>query len=69
MVDPRELVINMIQSGKVGNPILLGLINSLQNGDTGLIETFAKNLYKTKGKDPNTFESDLERFKSNFIKR
>lgn len=45
------------------NPIVTNLVNMANKGDTSGIETFARNMFKEKGRD---FDKEFSEFKNNF---
>ena len=47
---PEQFIANMISSG-VGNPMLGNLIKMANSGNTGSVETFARNICKERGID------------------
>lgn len=59
--NPQEIVLNQIM-GNINNPMLKNLINMAKNGKHEDIETFARNLMKSQGKD---FDKEFGDFMKN----
>lgn len=59
--NPQQVIQNMISNNT--NPMLNNLINMAQNGDTKGVESFARNIFKEKGRD---FDKEFSEFMSNF---
>ena len=59
-LSPQQIVKQMM--GK-SNPMLTNLMNMAQKGDTKGIETFARNMFKEKGRD---FDKEFAEFRGNF---
>ena len=57
---PQQLVQTMIANN---NPMANNLVQMAQKGDTKGIESFARNLFKEKGRD---FDKEFSQFMSNF---
>lgn len=56
---PQDLIKNMTGN----NPMLNNLVNMAQSGDSKGVETFARNLFKEKGRD---FDKEFSQFMANF---
>lgn len=61
MNNPMQMVKSYISNN--ANPMLKNLINMANKGDKKGIETFARNLYKEKGRD---FDQEFNQFMNNF---
>lgn len=59
--NPQQVIQNMISNNT--NPMLNNLINMAQNGDTKGVESFARNIFKEKGRD---FDKEFSDFMNNF---
>lgn len=60
---PQKIVENMVGNS---NPIISNLINMARYGNTDELMKFGENLYRSNGKDPNSFKKDLDAFIGNF---
>jgi hypothetical protein len=72
-MNPMMLLQNFIKRGlspqqvlsQIGanNPMITNLMNMINNGDTKGVETFARNMFKERGRD---FDKEFAEFRSNF---
>lgn len=63
-MNPKEMVMNMMQNCMLGNnPMLANIMNMAKRGDSNGIEQFARNICKERSMD---FDTEFEKFKSNF---
>ena len=58
-LSPQKFVEQMVGS----NPMITNLIKMANAGDTSGVETFARNMFKEKGKD---FDKEFSEFRSKF---
>ena len=56
---PQKIVEQMVGS----NPMMSNLIKMANDGDTNGVETFARNMFKEKGRD---FDKEFSEFRSKF---
>lgn len=59
-MSPQQVAMNMVSKN---NPMLSNLMTMAQKGDTKGVETFARNMFKEKGRD---FDKEFNEFKNNF---
>lgn len=59
-MSPQQIIGQMM--GK-SNPMITNLITMAKKGDTQGVETFARNMFKEKGRD---FDKEFSEFRSNF---
>ena len=72
-MNPMQILQNFIAKGmspqkiveQMGNnnPMMANLIKMANSGDTGGVETFARNMFKEKGRD---FDKEFSEFRSKF---
>lgn len=72
-MNPMQVLQNFISKGfspqkiaeQMGNnnPMMANLIKMANSGDTGGVETFARNMFKEKGRD---FDKEFSEFRSKF---
>ena len=72
-MNPMQILQNFIAKGmspqkiveQIGNnnPMMANLIKMANSGDTGGVETFARNMFKEKGRD---FDKEFSEFRSKF---
>ena len=58
-MSPQKIVEQMGNN----NPMMANLIKMANSGDTGGVETFARNMFKEKGRD---FDKEFSEFRSKF---
>lgn len=58
---PEEFAMKTLENNS--NPMAKNLMNMVKNGDNQAIETFARNIMKTQGRD---FDKEFSDFMSNF---
>lgn len=63
LLNKNNLPQNLIKNMTGNNPMLNNLVNMAQSGDSKGVETFARNLFKEKGRD---FDKEFSQFMSNF---
>lgn len=59
--NPQDIILNQM-IGSINNPMLKNLIDMAQKGENQNIETFARNLMKSQGKD---FDKEFGDFMKN----
>ncbi|MDE7425338.1 MAG: hypothetical protein K2N51_16900 [Lachnospiraceae bacterium] len=56
---PKDMVMNMIQNQMSNNPVVSNMMNLANSGDKSGVETVARNLFKTQGRDFNAEFSEF----------
>ena len=59
-VNPKQIVIGMLEQNSQDNPVLNNLLSLAKEGNTQEIENFARNMLKEQGKD---FDKEFNSFK------
>lgn len=59
--NPQQLIFSMLQNQMGGTPMGENLMFMIQNGQTGDIEKFARNIMQSRGID---FDTEFAKFKS-----
>ena len=63
MNNPIQMLKNMILNRQINNPIFKEVITKAQNGDSKVVEEFARNLFKEQGRE---FDKEFSQFMKNF---
>lgn len=63
--NPKEVLMKFI-SGNNSNPMVNNLVNMINDGKHQDVETFARNMFKEKGRD---FDKEFGEFMQNFVKK
>lgn len=62
--NPEQLLMGILESGAMSNPIYANLLTMAKEGRTADIEAFARNVAKEKGID---FDKEFSRFKKQYF--
>lgn len=60
-MSPKQMITSMLKDNT--NPVMNSLLDMVEKGDDRGIETFARNIMKTQGRD---FDKEFSDFMSNF---
>lgn len=61
--NPQQIMLSLMEQQLAGTPIGENLIQLAKNGQTGDIETIARNIFSQSGRD---FDSEFNNFKNTF---
>lgn len=59
-MSPQQIISQMMGNK---NPMIVNLMNMMQNGNSKAVEDFARNMFKEKGRD---FDKEFSEFRKNF---
>ena len=61
--DPKQMVMQMVQSQRINNPVIEQLINYANTGDQQNFENLANNFFKQQGINAEEFQSFINLMK------
>lgn len=61
--DPKQMVMQMVQSQKINDPVVQQLINYANTGDQQNFENLANNFFKQQGINAEEFQSFIDLMK------